>query len=117
MKISRNLLITFLAFFLFTNCSSSSSSSEKNYDKMAQELCNCMQPLKDLRDKIQTLSTEGKTQEINDASKEFQQLIGTANTCAEELDKKYAVAEEEKGKAMAAFKKSCPEVAGMMNSF
>ena len=107
-----NTLILCLVFVICIGC-----STEDKYQTAAKEICNCMRPMKELSDKITELSAEGKTEEIQELVADFQEKMVTANTCAEELDEKYALEGEEKTKVLNAIKEKCPDISTMMNSF
>lgn len=96
-----------------TNTSSSKTTSEIN--KIATELCACMQPLIDLNKQIQTLAEEGKTEEISSLITEVERLSEEGDACADRLEEKYGdIQGNDKQKVESAMEKTCPEVAKML---
>jgi len=118
-------LIVFAFLFstssLFIGCGSESGAENSankapNYDEMAQELCKCMTPLMDVQKKIEALSAEGKTEEIQAMLIEVEALTKAGDQCVGALEAKYGeVKEQEEEKASAAFQKACPEIAAMLD--
>jgi len=94
-----------------------SSNSSLDVNKVATELCACMQPLIDLNKQIQGLAEAGKTDEISSLITEVERLSTEGEACTERLEAKYG---EVKGanekKVEAAMAKTCPEVAKMLSA-
>ena len=88
--------------------------SDEEYAAMAQELCDCMKPLVDLQNKVNSLTPD----EIRGMVDEIEKISQTGDKCVADLEAKYGKVEGRAAeeKADEAFKKACPYVAGMTNN-
>mgnify|MGYP006969408939 CR=1 FL=1 len=92
-----------------------SCKSEFPYAKMAQETCDCLQPMSDLFQKVQQMSEQGLTDELGSLMGELETTAENAEACTDKLSEKYGEPEDE-AKAMEAMNKICPAVVEMMNN-
>ena len=95
-------------------------SADRNldYEAIAQDLCDCMQPMMEIQNQIMALSDAGKTDEIRvllDSGK-LQEATDKGDECVSGMEVKYgALREDEEKRANAAFRKACPEIAKMLS--
>lgn len=93
-------------------------ADDVNYDEMAEQFCKCMRPLFDLQEKVTALSAEGKEEEIQAMSEEYQKIYGESEACILALEEKYGVieGEEREAKATVALEKACPDIMEIMGA-
>jgi len=88
-----------------------------DYDAMAKELCDCMNPLVEMNEEIQELTKAGDTEAVGEMFAELEAKFAEGEQCALSLEEKYGDMNtpEQDAKAKAAIKKACPKVAAMMD--
>lgn len=88
-----------------------------DYDEMAKELCDCMNPLVEMNEEIQKLTQAGDTEAVGAMFSELEGKFAEGERCATGLETKYGSMNtpEEEAKAKAAIRKTCPKVADMMD--
>jgi len=88
-----------------------------DYNAMAKELCDCMNPLVKMNEKIQELTQAGDTEAVGEMFSELEAKFAEGEQCALDLEKKYGDMNtpEAEAKAKAAIRKTCPKVADMMD--
>lgn len=90
-------------------------NSGKNYDKMAKELCACMQPLADLNVKLQQAQSTNDQATMQQLFDEVERVANQSGDCANDLEKKYGLVDgDDEQKATEAMKKACPEIAAIV---
>ncbi|MCP3928498.1 MAG: hypothetical protein GY705_05290 [Bacteroidetes bacterium] len=111
MKTYLHLFLLFLlAIFVTTGC-----SKGDKYEKMAKELCQCMEPLAEMSRKAQELTDAGGEEAMKSFMEEMRQTAEDAEACATQLEKKYGeVPVEDEEKAEEALLKYCPEIIEIM---
>lgn len=90
----------------------------KDYEGLATELCDCMQPTLELSKRLENIDLNAQdslqTQAIIN---EIERLQEQSMLCADEIEAKIGeVNEEDNAKLNAALKKVCPEIAKMMDN-
>ena len=88
-----------------------------DYDAMAKELCDCMNPLVEMNEEIQKLTAAGDTEAVGKMFSELEAKFTEGEQCALKLQTKYGEMNtpEQEAKAKAALRKICPKVADMMD--
>ena len=87
--------------------------TDAQYEAMATELCDCMKPLVDLQNKVNSLTPD----EIRAMTDEIKEVSEESEKCVENLEATYGKIQGRKAedKADEAFKKACPYIAGMVS--
>ena len=82
---------------------------------MGSDLCECMRPLMEIQQEIESLATEGKNDEISLLLTRVDELSKNGDECIAGLEKKYGTLDvENEKKANEAFKNACPDIAAML---
>ncbi len=87
-----------------------------DYDAMARDMCACMQPMYETKQKMEQLAAGGDTDALQSLMTELETRAGEAEKCAGELETKYGPIEGDASeeKAEAALAKACPEMAALV---
>ena len=106
-----------LLFLSVTMFSCKGKKMATDYDAMAKELCDCMNPLVEMNETIQKLTQAGDTDAVGDMFSKMEAKFTEGEQCALGLQKKYGDMNtpEQEAKAKAAIRKACPKVADMMD--
>jgi division protein CdvB (Snf7/Vps24/ESCRT-III family) len=92
------------------------TSSSDNYELIAQEACNCMQPLSGLYTSLKEAMDNNDLEALDRLAKEIEQANESVDQCAEQLEEKYGEIEGAKGEGVKlAMKKICPKIIQIMN--
>lgn len=88
-----------------------------DYDKIAMDLCNCMQDVVDLNKEIQQQVQDRNTEKLSGLYKQMDVVLKDAMNCSKKLEEKYGNFSdpEQKAKADNALKRKCPKVANIIN--
>ena len=113
----KNFPFFVLLFLGVTLISCKGKKMATDYDEMAKELCDCMNPLVEMNEEIQALTQAGDTEAVGAMFAELEGKFAEGEKCATGLQGKYGDMDtpEEEAKAKAAIRKACPKVADMMN--
>ncbi|GEM_PF-4679191 len=91
--------------------------SDADYQNMAQELCDCLQPVLQLTKDLQQKEQEGDEAGMAALLENLESIMNTSSSCVDGVDQKYHVTtEEQQRKATEAMEKSCPEIMAMLNA-
>jgi len=88
-----------------------------DYNAMAKELCDCMNPLVEMNEEIQELTKAGDTEAVGEMFAKLEAKFKEGEACALKLENKYGDMNtpEQDAKAKTAIRKTCPKVADMMD--
>ncbi len=113
----KNLSLLILLIFSVSLISCKGKKMATDYDEMAKELCDCMNPLVEMNEEIQALTKAGDTDAVGAMFAELESKFAEGEKCATGLETKYGSMNtpEEEAKAKAAIRKACPKVADMMD--
>lgn len=113
----KNLTLFICLFACVSLMSCKGKKMETDYDAMAKELCNCMSPLVEMNEKIQSLTEAGDTEAVGNLFAKMEGEFKKGEQCAMGLEEKYGAMNEpeQEAKAKAAIRKACPKVASMIN--
>lgn len=114
--IIRTLFSALFLAVIFSACKSEPAKKQKDFDAIAKELCDCMQPLAEWNAKVKEISA---TQDEEAVKKMFDELGGISEksyACADKLEQKYGeITADEEEQAEEALQKACPQIAEFMN--
>jgi len=97
-------------------CSTACTSAGEDYDQIAEEACECMQPLSGLYAELKEAIDNNDTEALDDLAEEIEQTNEEVDQCAEEVEEKYGKLEGTRGEAVKlAMKNKCPEIIQIMN--
>lgn len=108
MKLIKYLIPIF--FFAF------SCKSSFDYDAMAVEMCQCLEPMSKVSEQIEIASKGTDTLLIRELIQKIEVVAAQSDTCANKLFEKYGdVSAENEEKAQNALVKACPNIMNKMN--
>lgn len=113
----KNLSLLILLVLSISLFSCKGKKMATDYDEMAKELCDCMNPLVEMNEEIQALTKAGDTEAVGAMFAELEGKFAEGEKCATDLETKYGAMNtpEQEAKAKAAIRKACPKVADMMD--
>jgi hypothetical protein len=95
---------------------SSCGSQGDNYEQIAEEACNCMQPLSGLYSELKAAIDNNDLDALDGLADEIEEANDAVDSCAEGVEEKYGELEGSKGEAVRlAMKSKCPEIIQIMN--
>ena len=87
-----------------------------DYDAMAVEMCNCLQPMADISVQIEAASNSSDTLLFRRVLEKIELVAAKSDSCANQLYEKYGdIAPENEAKAQEALMKACPEIMNKMS--
>ena len=105
-------IILFIPLFISTAC----TSPTDNYELIAQEVCNCMQPLSGLYASFKEAIDNNDLEALDELEKAIEQTNQSVDQCAEQVEEKYGEIEGAKGEGVKlAMKKICPKIIQILN--
>ncbi len=114
-KLFQITLIAIISISIFS-CKASKTGSakqqQKYYDEIGQGMCDCMNDLVVLMDKMEGLD-ENDEEALIALMGELQSITPKMETCVDDLEKKYPDLEEDeagKDKVLDAIKRKCPKL-------
>ena len=113
--------IALLSFgmILFAACGTDgeNGTAKADYDTIANDFCNCMQPLVDINTKIKGLLAEKKQEEVEALFGQVQALSKKSEPCVKKLESSLAtLSPAQQNKAGETMKDVCPDVAKMVTA-
>lgn len=108
MKITSIALV--LTISLLASC-----KDKSNYEKIAEELCNCLRPVVEVYEASQNISEDDSPEDIQTAMEKMEQAGMESNTCVDALTEKYGNMENQEAEVEAAMQRVCPDIAKAMN--
>lgn len=94
-----------------------SDMSDADYDRMASELCACLQPVLELTEALQRKQSQGDEAGMVALLDNLEQIMQTSEACVDEVDQKYSVTTEEgQQRATEALERACPDIMAMLHS-
>ncbi len=91
--------------------------TDADFEAMANELCDCLQPVLQLTRDLQQKQSEGDEAGMAALLDNLENIMKTSEACVDGVDQKYRVTtEEEQRKATMAMQQSCPDIMAMLNS-
>ncbi len=118
MKNVRSIFLLASILIMFISCGSDGgNSSDADYDSIANEFCNCMQPLVDINKKIKDLLAEKKQDEVEALFPQARELSIKSQPCVKKLESSLAeLTTAQQSKAGETMRDVCPDVAKMVTS-
>lgn len=112
----KNIFFITLSILFFSACGNNTvQEKEKDFDKMAIDLCSCMRPLADMNVRMKKLVEQGKNQEVAALFPEVEKISQEGESCAKSLEEIYGIVTDvEEPKATAAIRKHCSDIAQML---
>ncbi len=106
----KRLLLFFFLLSLVSACQQKSDA-----EKMAADLCDCMQPLTEAFQAIERLSAEGDVEGLEDAMANMEARARTSEACTVRLEEKYGDAmREQETQIREIMARECPDVVAAM---
>ena len=91
--------------------------TDADFEAMANELCDCLQPVLQLTRDLQQKQSEGDEAGMAALLDNLENIMKPSEACVDGVDQKYRVTtEEEQRKATMAMQQSCPDIMAMLNS-
>ena len=99
-----------------TPAPTTAATGDIDYDEMAVEFCQCMEPMFEFQNKLMKVLEKGDQAGVEAMRDEAMQVQKDGETCILALEAKYGVVEgpEAEEKATKALEKACPEFMEMM---
>lgn len=97
-------------------CGTACTSPGEDYEQIAAEACECMEPLSGLYAELKEAMDHNDLEALDDLEEEIEQTNEDVDSCAEALEEKYGKLEGTRGEAVKlAMKNKCPEIILIMN--
>ncbi len=108
MKLTKYLIpIIFLTF---------SCKSAFDYDAMAIEMCQCLEPMSEVSEQIELATERTDTLLMRQLIQRIEIVAAESDSCANKLFEKYGdISAENEEKAQNALVKACPNIMNKMN--